>query len=664
MKNITLKSMALVNFKGIRSLTINFDAKQTSILGRNGSGKTTIFDGFIWLLFGKDHTWRKQFSLKTLDSHNSPIPKIPHEVSATLIVNGEEITLCRRFNEKWQKKRGYSVEEFRGHEEERFYNGIPCSLSEWNSKINGICSEEVFKAITSPLYFMSQKPDTQRALLFKMAGTVSDADIAVGNADFTKLLASLTGKTITEYKKEITAKKSRIKGELEQLPPRIDERNRDNATLTEDWDAIEQELNDRTNELSDIESRMSVNSTVCRSDEEKQTRIFESLSALRGKISDRIYLLKENALSDYRKYYSEHRRLIDEHDTLNDLLTTTRARIERIESALDELTSRREKLVDEWKSLHAAIKTIKAEQVSFEDEDFICPQCGRPYGYEDIEKIQRHRTECFENDRRKRLSDIAEQLADNERKGKQISSEKESILAEKENTEAKLKLYCERIDTIKKNPIFQTAPEKPDENAGIETDDELCSLRSKEKQLAEQLDSIGHVNDSDEDTKRKETLAKDIDVLKCRLSKRDMIAANKSRISELENRLRELSDELAQLEGTEFTIQEFSKTRTKAIENRINSLFGFVRFKLFDTQINGAEIETCEALINGVPVSDANTAGKVNAGIDIINAICRHEGVTAPIFLDNAESVTHINQSDSQLIKLLVSEKDELTILN
>jgi hypothetical protein len=35
---------------------------------------------------------------------------------------------------------------------------------------------------------------------------------------------------------------------------------------------------------------------------------------------------------------------------------------------------------------------------------------------------------------------------------------------------------------------------------------------------------------------------------------------------------------------------------------------------MFETQINGGEAECCEALINGVPFSDANTASKINAG--------------------------------------------------
>ena len=73
-------------------------------------------------------------------------------------------------------------------------------------------------------------------------------------------------------------------------------------------------------------------------------------------------------------------------------------------------------------------------------------------------------------------------------------------------------------------------------------------------------------------------------------------------------------------------------------------------------------METCEAMVNGVPFSDANTAGQFNAGIDIINAICRFEGISAPIFADGSESVNTLHPTQSQVIRLFVSLDDKLVI--
>ena len=94
MKNIQIKKIELNYFKGVQKQEIDFD-KNTDIFGDNGTGKTTIFDAFTWLLFGKDSTDRKDFEIKTLDKSNVVIPKIEHEVSAVIMVENEKISIRR-----------------------------------------------------------------------------------------------------------------------------------------------------------------------------------------------------------------------------------------------------------------------------------------------------------------------------------------------------------------------------------------------------------------------------------------------------------------------------------------------------------------------------------------------------------------------------------------
>lgn len=88
-------------------------------------------------------------------------------------------------------------------------------------------------------------------------------------------------------------------------------------------------------------------------------------------------------------------------------------------------------------------------------------------------------------------------------------------------------------------------------------------------------------------------------------------------------------------------------------------MFSGVKFRLFDTQINGGLVECCDALVNGVPWLDVNNADKINAGISIINVLSAHYGQTAPIWIDNSESITDILPSDSQVIELYVSKPDK-----
>ena len=212
MKSIVIRQLTLLNFKGIRNLTVDFDVNETNIFGYNGTGKTTIFDAFTWLLFGKDSKDRKDFNIKTLDVNNQPIERIPHEVTACIEVNGEEINLKKCYNEVWTKKRGSAVETFNGHSVECFYNDVPCSVTEYAKKIAELCDEQVFKLITNPLYFTAQKKDYQRTMLFRLAGDVTNDDVLERYPEFADLVAMLSGKTLEELKREVQSKKRKING--------------------------------------------------------------------------------------------------------------------------------------------------------------------------------------------------------------------------------------------------------------------------------------------------------------------------------------------------------------------------------------------------------------------------------------------------------------------
>ena len=94
-----------------------------------------------------------------------------------------------------------------------------------------------------------------------------------------------------------------------------------------------------------------------------------------------------------------------------------------------------------------------------------------------------------------------------------------------------------------------------------------------------------------------------------------------------------------------------------AIEDKVNSMFAIVRFKMFNQLLNGGEEETCEAMINGVSWSKTlNSGAKINAGLDIINTFSNKFDLYAPIFIDNKESVTKLIETNTQMINLIVDE--------
>ena len=94
---------------------------------------------------------------------------------------------------------------------------------------------------------------------------------------------------------------------------------------------------------------------------------------------------------------------------------------------------------------------------------------------------------------------------------------------------------------------------------------------------------------------------------------------------------------------------------------KINSKFRIARFRLFNENIvNDGIAECCETMVDGVPFTDLNNAMRINVGLDIIRTLSQHYNFVAPIFIDNAESVTNfIEMPNQQMISLIVSESDK-----
>lgn len=668
MKSIIIKKMTLLNFKGVRDLTIDFNQTVTNIYGRNGAGKTTVFDAFTWLLFGKDSQDRKAFDLKTLDEDGNIIAQLPHEVSAVIEVNGQEITLSRRFTEKWVKRAGKVDKEFDGNKEERFFNDVPCSKKDYEEHIADICDEAVFKFITSPTYFTSQKAEVQKAMLHRMAGNITDEEVAADNEDFRKLLAELTGKTLTDYKKEISAKKQRINAELIDLPGRIDEKKRDIAkSEEEDWSSLEAELKQKREARADIEKKLEDINAAESEANEAVRKLMRDIENLRTERMKRQNEITEDVMRDFYAAQGKKNTLTHDIELLKQKIASAERDIETNKKEIAQCEERRNTLLEEWKKLNAKQKSIKSETLQIDEAQFVCPTCHRPLDVADIETKEAQMRENFEKEREKRLGEVADDIARNKRNGMANNTRKEEYQKNITTAETSITDNKKRIAEIEASSEYTAELVKPDASAAIEADDKMKSLQedidrmTKEKDAKQQSD--GNQNEDREELRSgRTTLTEAIEMLVAKLAKRTDVDADKRRVNELEKKMQDLNVELAELERKEFVIAEFSKARSAAIEARINGLFRIVRFRWIAVAINGAESETCEATINGVPYSSLNTAGRITAGLDIINAICKSEEMYAPVFIDGAESLNSIIPMQSQVITLNVSTDKELTI--
>ena len=219
MADIRIVRMMLTNFKGIRSIEVNFNPEVTNISGDNATGKTSMMDAFLWCLFGKDSQNRSDFNIKTLDAEGKAFPKLEHEVVVVLSVDGIETVFRRCYKENWVKKRGTTKEVMDGHKVDYYVDDVPLGKGEYDSKVSAICPEQLFRQITNPAYFPSLKMQEQRRMLFEIVGgditnnDVFDELITVGNKElFLPLINALnSGKTLDDYKRQIVSQRTRLK---------------------------------------------------------------------------------------------------------------------------------------------------------------------------------------------------------------------------------------------------------------------------------------------------------------------------------------------------------------------------------------------------------------------------------------------------------------------
>ena len=640
---IKLYSLKLKNFKGIKEFQIDFNCKNTNIYGANATGKTTIFDAFKWLFFDKDSNDRKDFNIKTLDANNKPINFLEHEVEAILVVDGVNMTFKKILKEKWVKKRGQSEQEFSGHETEYYIDEVPIKKKDYEEKINSLIPESLFKLITDPSYFNNQLKWTERReLLINISGAnITDDEILNSNEEFKILQDNLEGRTIEDYKKVLQAKIKELNKQKETIPVRIDELT--NTLITEheiDYNKVEKEKADYNKELQEIELKM----TDVQAKTKENMNMANQLTIAKRELEE-FKLQKEK--EHLQRYSLDIANLESEKSILETKLrskdTEDKDRLLRIEQD----TKRKEELYKKWDE-------VTNEKLEFDPNSFICPTCKREYDSDKQEEMKKQFEDNFAAHKKSEQDSINAE-------GKAINIRIE------ENTKARETLGQEIKDTLNKlediNKKLEELKAERDKNQTFDVTT-LPEYTEKHKQVVDLEEKVNNLTSEDisQFQNRKTEISEEINKLDKTLNERDTQIKTKERIAELESQEEQIATQIQELEGQQFAIEEFTKAKVELLENAINSKFELVKFRLFDTQINGGLVECCDTLVNGVPYADVNNAHKILAGLDIINTLIKFYNTSAPIFIDNRESINEIYNINTQIISLIVTTDNKLRI--
>lgn len=660
MKKIDLIFIKLRNFKGISQLNVEVKRENARIYGDNATGKTTVFDAFLWLLFDKDSNNDSKFAIQTLTGSGHKVHNLEHTVEGEFLVDGVKVHLKKVYKEKWTKKRGQAHKDFGGYTTDHFVDEVPVSKKEYVAKVETIVQEDVFKLLTSPTYFNENvKWQDRRNILLEICGDISDEDVIASDASLAKLNDVLSGKSIEDMEKIIASRKKHINDELEKIPVRIDEIHKmipevqvDAAALTAQVEKLETEINelkdqryhvtngsallDKQHQLKELEMQLTNFKRTFEADSKQeiyklQTRIQE----LQGNVQ----IIK----SDIRM------NDMDKNDAERDIKVFT----DRISD--NEQTMQR--LRDEFKYLNTQ---------TFEYEDKCeCPTCKQALPQEQVESVRAEALAQFNERIATRKAEISREGNDykatnvecqlkiddfNSKLASVIIPKSEELQGKMASAEKELGKFNERLQQAQKAV--------PDVTTTENYQAILSEINLTQAVIAEMKANASEVvADIDANIRQ---LEQDKQGINAELGQLANAQNQRKRIAELEADQQRLAAEYEALEGNLFLIESFTRKKVEMLTERINSKFKYARFKLFEEQVNGGLNEVCETLYEGVPYgSGLNNAAKINVGLDIINTLSAHYGTLAPIFVDNAEAVTKFIDVESQLISLVVSEQDK-----
>jgi len=638
-----LISLHLINFKGIKDFTFTLNGENATVEGDNGTGKTTLADAFLWLLFGKNSKNQKDFEVKTLDGNGAPIHGLNHEVIGQVQFTNEPPTELRRvFSEKWTKKRGSAERELTGHTTDYYVNGVPMKEKEYKEYISGIIDEDTFRMLVDPYYFSETLSwQDRRSLLFEVCGNVEDKDVINSSPDLADLTTILNGRSVEDHKKIVKAKRTEINQELQNIPVRIDEANR---SLGAD-EGHEKGLVDKIGELRDQLAQKHKEMLAL----EQGGGVAEKEKVL-AEIGNQLYRLK---LKHETVFAEKKGTFLKEISSLEAEMDTIDRKVGALVNAQDYNETEIERLEARMMELRGYWHQVDISEFTYESEN-ICPTCGQTLPEEKICAARESALAEFNRMKSVKLEQIqADGISMRTRVDalhKTNADAAVQIKALKDKREAFNRHACEIDKRIE--AVNRTADDYLLLQEHINLSSQRDALNDEIDRLKKGINWESIATIGSEIDRLNESIAE----IEGKFARIRQGAMTRKRIDDLKAQERNLAKEYERLEGELALLDLFTITKVGLIDCKINSHFNLARFKLFSPLINGGLEDCCEVMDkNGVPYSTAlNKGAQINIGLDIINTLAKHHGFSAPIFIDNSEAVTDIIRTEGQQIRLYV----------
>lgn len=593
-----LTKMVMQNFKAVHNAEYDFNSNKVIVSGGNATGKTTLYEAYYWCLFGKTIT--PNGIVQTLDADNNVIHKVETSVELTLNINDEyTIVIKRTLNEKW-KALGTAEEKYEGNEVQRYWNGVPITMSKYKAKLNEIYPIEKWQLVSNIHTFMTMKMEDRRKYLISMSGNIDEQALMKPYPEITKAVAAR--KTIEELLTQTKSELKRAKKELEDIPTQIKAQDSLKVSIEDGSDIDTEQIN-------------------LYYDEEKR---------LENEIDRKRKSLREEYDNDIR---AKKNALISAMDSL----AAEKRGLAKLEENNSERIANLIKTTEEFEAKKAEWQKVNNEKFEFESDD-VCPVCGTKLSEEYKAKVRDNAIDEFNVNKSKRLESIMREAT--------ALSQKKAILTGANNE------YKEITKPEKEKAIEQA---KKSVDLAQKSYDDAAAI---DIEMDERLQSL--ISELEDWKKKKPSNADNILKVKADMEINRRVEAEKER---LDKRSKELTIIIANCDKILAEIKAYKRTKIDLVESNVNKYFDLVRWKFYAQNVtNDDEQEICTCIVGGKDFVNLNEAMKINAQIDICNAIARTDDIFAPMWIDGAESVTEPLGSLSQQFLLRVVDDEKLSI--
>ena len=554
-----------------------------------------------------------------------------------LTVDGEPIKLRKVLREKWEKPRGSSIERYAGDTRDYYIDDVPLAENAYKRRIAELIDERQFKlltdvwAVTKGMHWKDR-----RTLLAEICGLPEDKQLLSTAPQFAELAEKVGRRTVDEYKSVLMKQRKDMNANLNTLPVRVDECSRmvseleslDIAAAHSESDRLQAERERVQGELVKL-----TNNTLA-----AQAR--NELGAL------------QNQLRELETENNAH--LASQRVPVEDETPVLTAALDRAKCEADRLTRTVARETDYITTGENCLNDYRARWRAIDAEEFtetVCPTCHQPLPAEQVAEAR----EAFAAHQQQRKDTL---LEDSKFVKRGIAAAQERLA----NAETALKSAQNEMQKAQIALDSYTLPIITEPENLPDYDRRGNAIRTLIADAEKRLDRLN--SDTAAEKTRLESEHAELTRRKLEsdavLAKEQTLADTKKRIAELQTEQRKAAAEVEQMDRLIAMCEEFTRYRVQAITESVNSKFRLTRWRLFTEQVNGGLADCCEPMdMNGSTFEGTNNAMQINIGMDIIDTLSAHFGRRVPLFVDNAESVTHLQPIGSQVVRLVVSEQDK-----